>query len=207
MITVHQVNNLSADNTNGIVTPINDRRFYNMLVGGESGVVQGCEVTAIGSTQLRVADGWGIVSGCLFTIEAETIDATLSASGTVNGRLLLQVDVSQSVGTFITQAAASLPVLQQDDLTASGNIYQLELATYSVDTISINGVTQTFPTVEGSAALAAAAMPKSGGTFTGAALDGSSNAGSKLRNIAVKTAAAGVDGATVNTGDIIMVRK
>ena len=53
----------------------------------------------------------------------------------------------------------------------------------------------------------AAAMLKSGGTFTGAALDGSSNAGSKLRNIAVKTAAAGVDGETVNTGDIIMVRK
>lgn len=164
MITVHQVNNLSADNANGIVTPINDRRFYNMLVGGESGVVQGCEVTAIGSTQLRVDDGWGIVSGCLFTIEAETIDATLSASDTVNGRLLLQVDVSQSVGTFITQAAASLPALQQDDLTASGSIYQLELATYTASSIAIENVEQTFATV-GSSGFSSYAVQKNGTVF------------------------------------------
>lgn len=164
MITVHQVNNLSADNANGIVTPINDRRFYNMLVGGESGVVQGCEVTAIGSTQLRVADGWGIVSGCLFTIEAETIDATLSASGTVNGRLLLQVDVSQSAGTFITQAEASLPALQQDDLTASGSIYQLELATYTASSIAIENVEQTFATVGGSG-FSSYAVQKNGTVF------------------------------------------
>ena len=56
-------------------------------------------------------------------------------------------------------------------------------------------------------ALAAAAMPKAGGTFTGAAIDGSANAGEKLRSIAVKTAEAGQAGESVATGGLVLVRK
>lgn len=56
-------------------------------------------------------------------------------------------------------------------------------------------------------ALAAAAMPKAGGTFTGAAIDGSANAGEKLRSIAVKSAEAGAAGESVATGSLVLVRK
>lgn len=215
-ITVHQVQNLAPSDPNGIVPAIADRRLYNMLVGGQNGVVSGCQVTLVGSTQLRVADGWGIIGGCMFTVEDEIVDATMSSSGTVSGRLVLQIDVSQSTATFIAQAQTPLPELTQEDLTAAGNIYEMAFATYNVDELAVTNLQQTFTTVELNAdmatqeqlaavqAIADAAMPRAGGYFTGNAFAPNINyAGSRIRNVGVITS----NGTPIATGGILMTRK
>lgn len=191
MITVHQVKKLSSTSPNGRVPAIVDRRLYNFLVGGGSGVVEGCEVTPIGSTQIRVADGWGIASGCMFTVENEIVDAVMSPSGTVQGQLYLQIDVSQSTAAFLTTAVTPRPAMTQEDLTAAGNIYEMQFAIYDVDELAVSNLQQTFEmlvidtvtqadlaavrtiatsaqsTANAAQTAAGKALPKAGGTMSG----------------------------------------
>lgn len=139
MITVHQVNNTDRTNANGQVVALTDRRWYEFLIH-QTGIGSGCQVTAVSGLQIHVAAGWGIIKGCLFTISEETITVTASSSGTVNGRLLLQLDVATGTGSFITQAAATLPALIREDINTNGTIYQIVLATYQVSDTAVSGL-------------------------------------------------------------------
>ena len=77
----------------------------------------------------------------------------------------------------------------------------------TIDNIQSN-LTEALNTANSAKNMVDTAMPKSGGTFTGNVSATATNRnGAPLRNIAVKTASAGVDGATVSTDMIIMVRK
>ena len=140
---VHQVTNQERTNANGQVPPITDRRWYDYLIGHQTGVAEGCNVTLLSGAQLSVAGGWGIIEGCLFTISQETVTVQLSTGDTLPGRLLLQVDTATNTGTFVTQAANPLPALIQEDINSSGTIYQMPLATYQVNSVGIvNGSVQ-----------------------------------------------------------------
>ena len=140
---VHQVTNQERTNANGQVPPITDRRWYDYLIGHQTGVAEGCNVTLLSGAQLSVAGGWGIIQGCLFTISQETVTVQLSTGDTLPGRLLLQVDTATNTGEFVTQAANPLPALIQEDINSSGTIYQMPLATYQVNSVSIvNGSVQ-----------------------------------------------------------------
>lgn len=146
---VHQVTNQERTNANGQVPPITDRRWYDYLIGHQTGVAEGCNVTLLSGAQLSVAGGWGIIEGCLFTISQETVTVQLSTGDTLPGRLLLQVDTATNTGAFVTQAANPLPALIQEDINSSGTIYQMPLATYQVNSVSIvNGSVQNvFPQI------------------------------------------------------------
>ena len=123
------------------ITPKDDALLYEFLVI-LSGVFEGCGVTHLGANQLKVASGRGIVRGRIFVIEEETLLATLSSSGSLKGRLLVRVDVSNTELPirFVTQASAALPALVQEDINRGGNIYELSLATYDVDTLHISNL-------------------------------------------------------------------
>ena len=133
---------------NSVVTPLDDAQLYSWVANRAVGVVAGCAVTSAGTNQLSIAAGWGIVQGHVFTVGAQTISATVAPSGTVNGRLLIRIDTSDTVTPveFVTQAETPLPALTQQSIDGSGSIYELALATYTVGTISISGLTNVAPT-------------------------------------------------------------
>ena len=185
---VHQVTNQERTNANGQVPPITDRRWYDYLIGHQTGVAEGCSVSLLSGAQLSVAGGWGIIEGCLFTISQETVTVQLSTGDTLPGRLLLQVDTATNTGSFVTQAANPLPALIQEDINSSGTIYQMPLATYQVNSVSIvNGSVQNvFPQIESfstNSSLAQAAVKLQNartirtdlGSTNAASFDGSSN--------------------------------
>lgn len=180
----------------GTVNAINDALLYDFIIG-KNGIVTGATVTSASALLLNIDSGWGIIKGRIFSIEDETISATPSASGTMQGRLILQIDITNTTNpiTFVTQVAATLPALQQEDINGNGTIYQLPIATYDVNEVAvsnlqmvapvveaikerIDGVQSTANTAQSTADTAVTkanaaqntannAMPKSGGTFTG----------------------------------------
>ena len=197
----------------GTVNAINDALLYDFIIG-QNGIATGATVTSEGALLLHIDSGWGVIKGRIFSIEAETISATPSTSGTVKGRLILQIDITNTTNpiTFVTQAAATLPALQQEDINGNGTIFQLPIATYDVNEVAVSNLQMAAPVVEAikgridsaqstanaaqstanaaqSTANAAQntannAMPKSGGTFTGnVTADGSNRIGGCIRDI------------------------
>lgn len=126
----------------GLVTPKDDAILYDWLLRRSTGVMEGCTVTSLGANQLQVAAGRLVVMGRQVVIEQETILATLSASGTVNGRVLIHIDLNDSATPikFLTQAAETLPDLTQEDINHGGTVYEYPLATYQVDQTQISGL-------------------------------------------------------------------
>lgn len=51
---------------------------------------------------------------------------------TQNGRLLVRINGTTQEIALVTQAAASLPALQKEDINRGGTLYELELATYKI---------------------------------------------------------------------------
>lgn len=124
-----------------LVAPADDAALYAHL-DSRAGVIAGCEIAHLGANQISIAAGYGLICGRVFEIEAETILAELAASGTQSGRLLVQINLANASApiSFVTQAAASLPELVQEDLNAGGTTYQLVLATYTVTTTAISNL-------------------------------------------------------------------
>lgn len=119
-----------------------DRIFYNKLTGNVSGVVEGITPTASGGLDIHVTDGWGIIKGRLFTVEAETITVTGAFEGTMKGRLILQIDMSNDSSpiSFISQVDGTLPALVQEDINAAGTIYQHPICTYNVTPTTVSNL-------------------------------------------------------------------
>ncbi|MBQ8994506.1 MAG: hypothetical protein IJ091_11315 [Oscillospiraceae bacterium] len=146
MITAYQVP-YSQSSGNGLVTPVVDRRLYEFLLMNSVGVADGIQINTSG-TSLIVTTGWGVIKGCVFGVTAETIEASAPASGSTNGRLLIQLDATNGTIQFMTQQASTLPALTQEDINGSGSIYQMELATYSITPTDISNLTVTYDTLE-----------------------------------------------------------
>lgn len=141
-ITAYQVA-YSQSTGNGLVTPVVDRRLYEFLLLNTVGVADGVAVTNSG-TNLIVSSGWGVIKGCVFGVTAETISATKPASGSANGRLLIELDATNGTIQFKTQQGSTLPALTQEDINGSGSVYQMELATYTISATDITGLTETY---------------------------------------------------------------
>lgn len=142
MVTLHTIDG-------GTVNAINDALLYDFIIG-QNGIATGATVTSEGALLLHIESGWGVIKGRIFSIEAETISATPSTSGTVKGRLILQIDITNTTNpiTFVTQAAATLPALQQEDINGNGTIYQLPIATYDVNEVAVSNLQMVAPVVE-----------------------------------------------------------
>lgn len=129
------------------VTPKDDALLYDFLIA-DSGVVEGCVASAIGGTQMKITSGRGVILGRVFVIEAETIQATLPATTeTQNGRLLVRINGTAQEIALVTQAAASLPALQKEDINRGGTLYELELATYKISKTVITDLQVTAHTI------------------------------------------------------------
>ena len=124
-----------------LVTPRDDALLHDFVVGS-SGIFEGVTVSHLGSNQLAITAGRGIVLGRDFAVDAETKLATLSDSGTKKGRLIIRIDVSNSdaPAQFVTQMAAVLPALVQEDINRGGTIYEMPIATYDVTELLVSNL-------------------------------------------------------------------
>lgn len=129
-----------------VVTPSDDANLYHLLYG-RSGIVTGIAATHAGTNQVSISAGWGVVYGRVFTVEAQTIGVTLE--GGAAGRLKVVIDLSKSEtpAYFESEAAASLPALTQEDLSASGEVYEVPICTYDVGAIAISNLVDARPIV------------------------------------------------------------
>lgn len=139
-ITLYQINGT-------MVPPVADARLYELLSGGAVGIVQGGRVTSLGGNQLQIESGWGVCLGRVFQIEQETVNAAVSPSGEVPGRLLISIDVSGSdtPAALVTQAQSPLPELVQENINQDGTIYQLPMAEYTVSELAISALKEVTP--------------------------------------------------------------
>lgn len=132
---------------NGVVNAINDAKYYEKLTNSACGLVEGGVVTIVSANTLHITSGWGIILGRLFTINAEDINVETSASGTVNGRLKMVIDLSNpdTPISFASEARSSLPALTQEDLNNGGFVYEYALATYSIDELNATNIVSNTP--------------------------------------------------------------
>jgi hypothetical protein len=132
-----------------IITPKDDALLYDFWLNEKSGIFEGCEVTHLGANQLQIASGRGIIKGRIFVVTQETINATVSDSGTKLGRLIIRVDVSnvETPISFVTQIGATLPDLVQEDINRDGTVFELPIVTYTATELLIDNLTPVAPVV------------------------------------------------------------
>lgn len=126
---------------NSTVASKDDRALYNQIYG-QSGIFYGCECTHLGSNQVKISAGRGIISGGTFEIEEETVNVDLSSQGNAKGRLYIHVDLNNAATPveITSVAAATLPVLVQEDLTRDGQEYEMALIEYDVTEATISNI-------------------------------------------------------------------
>lgn len=159
------------------VTPQDDALIYEKFATG-SGIIYGCEVTIKNSNTLHINAGHGIVCGRKFTVTDSDIPVTLSSSGTLNGRLYIHLDLSLLSDPIVlnTEIANTLtPEVHGSNVNINNGIYDINLVTFTVDTLTIDNLTDVAPHVSrsvGDAIIGNTDISAIGdGTLTGIAKD------------------------------------
>ena len=129
------------------VTPQDDALIYEKALQ-ESGMIYGGSVTIKSANVLHVAAGHGALCGRKFTIEETDVAVPLTASGSLLGRLYIHMDLADSGEpiSFQVETANSLtPVIQQSDVNINNGVYEINIATFTVDTSTISNLVNVAP--------------------------------------------------------------
>ena len=132
------------------VTPQDDALIYETALQ-ESGMIYGGVVTIKNANVLHVDAGHGALCGRKFTIEATDVPVPLTASGSLQGRIYIHMDLSDTGEpiSFQVETASSLtPVIQQADVNINSGIYEINLATFIVDTSTISNLINVAPFID-----------------------------------------------------------
>lgn len=132
------------------VTPQDDALIYETALQ-ESGMIYGGAVTIKSANVLHVAAGHGALCGRKFTIEETDVAVGLTPSGSLLGRIYIHMDLSDTGEpiSFQTETANSLtPVIQQSDVNINNGVYEINLATFTVDTSTISNLVNVAPFID-----------------------------------------------------------
>lgn len=132
------------------VKPVNDANIYEAALGS-GGVKYGCIVSASGANRLSISAGNGVICGRAFEITDSTIQVQLSGSGTLQGRVYVHLDLSntQEPISIMTQTGNSVtPPIQQENINVTNGIYEINLATFSVSPSAISNVVNVAPVLD-----------------------------------------------------------
>lgn len=136
----------------GNVTPQDDAIIYQAAIPG-AGIFKGCEVTVARGNVLHISQGFGMIKGRFFEMYENEISVQLADTGvTLKGRVYIHLDLSNadepiSIKTITTD---NLPSLDMDsNINYNNSIYELELAVFTVDSVSIQNLNQTFSLLKG----------------------------------------------------------
>lgn len=134
-----------------MIKPKTDAITFNTMIT-QSGILHGCSITYVGTNQIRIGYGEGIIKGRRFYIEEQTMAVELSDSGEKPGRIYIRMDLSNAEKPIdiLSITAASLPDLEKDEeVNYTSGIYEIEIATYTASETMLSDVTATYITVNG----------------------------------------------------------
>lgn len=135
----------------GNVTPQDDAIIYQTIIPG-AGVFKGCEVTCARGNILHISQGFGMIKGRFFEVYENEVSVQLADTGTtLRGRIYIHMDLSNADEPIqiLTTTAEMLPSLDADsNINYNNTSYDLELATFNVDSTSIMNLVQTFSTLQ-----------------------------------------------------------
>ena len=131
------------------VTPKDDGIIYEVFSPG-NGIIYGGAVTIKDSSTLHITAGHGIVCGRKFTIDNSDIPVALSGSGSLLGRLYIHLDLADAADpiTLLVETGESLtPVVQDADVNINNGVFEINIATFDVDTTTISNLVNLDVTV------------------------------------------------------------
>lgn len=132
------------------VTPQNDA-IMNDTNTLNNGIYYGCNVTIKDATTLHINAGQGIVYGRLFEVLDSDIPVSLSPSGTLLGQLYVHIDLSNIAAPIqiLVDTGETLADLEDDpQLNIDSGITDMQLATFTVSTVGMSDLVETFKEVE-----------------------------------------------------------
>lgn len=132
------------------VTPQNDA-IMNDTNTLNNGIYYGCNVTIKDATTLHINAGQGIVYGRLFEVLDSDIPVSLSPSGTLLGQLYVHIDLSNIAAPIqiLVDTGETLANLEDDpQLNIDSGITDMQLATFTVSTVGMSDLVETFAKVE-----------------------------------------------------------
>lgn len=124
------------------VKPVNDANVYEAALGN-GGIKYGCEVTVASSNTLAISAGNGVLCGRAFEVFDTTVQVQLSGSGTLQGRVYIHMDLSNTaepIAILTETGQAITPPIQQENVNVINGIYEINLATFSVSPSSISNL-------------------------------------------------------------------
>jgi len=131
------------------VTPQDDALIYETALTG-SGLIYGGAVTIKNANTLHVATAHGALCGRKFTIEETDIAVSLTPSGSLDGRLYIHMDLSDTdepISLLVETAETLTPVIQDSDVNIVNGVYEINLATFTVDTSTLDNLVNVAPTI------------------------------------------------------------
>ena len=131
------------------VTPQDDALIYESALVS-SGLIYGGTVTIKSANVLRVAAGHGALCGRKFTIEAMDVPVSLTASGTDLGRIYIHMDLSDTdepISIQVETGQSLTPVQQDANVNITNGVYEINLATFDVDTSTISNLDNVAPVI------------------------------------------------------------
>ena len=132
-----------------------DHALFMQTVTSQSGLFYGCEVTLKDENTLHVSTGEGIACGRIFRIMDMDYPVELSASGDLLGRLYVHIDTAldDTPAQLMDVQGSTLPALiQEDDMNQGTGVYEIELATFSINELGISNLEFTAPKATGGGA-------------------------------------------------------
>jgi hypothetical protein len=133
------------------VAPVNDALMWDAAIG-DSGVIYGCETTLKNASTLHIAAGYGVICGRHFQVFESDIPVTLSSTGDLLGRLYVHMDLSDATEPIqlLIETAASLSPEEQDaNINIINGIWDMNMATFAVNALTISNLQNVFSTVAG----------------------------------------------------------
>ena len=135
---------------NSTVTPQDDALIYENALPA-SGMIYGGNVTIKNANTLHITAGHGALCGRKFTIEEADIPVILTSSGTLNGRLYIHMDLSDTgspISLEVERAASLTPVIQQSNVNINDGIYEINLATFQISTSTVSNLAYVAPFIK-----------------------------------------------------------
>ena len=131
------------------VTPQDDALIYETALTG-SGLIYGGTVTIKNANTLHVAAAHGALCGRKFTIEETDIAVSLTPSGTLDGRIYVHMDLSDTdepISLLVETAETLTPVVQDSNVNIINGVYEINLATFTVDTSTLDNLVNVTPVI------------------------------------------------------------
>lgn len=127
------------------VSPKDDAILHEIF-NGQKGIINGCEITYLGSNQIRVGEGYAYICGREIQIEEETLLSTFAENET-EGEIILQIDLLADTPAKL-MARVPREELVQSDINGSDSVYEYLLATYKAGEMSLSDLNIVYEKVK-----------------------------------------------------------